>query len=1041
MEPNVVTVSIFALPASNDIINVSAFTNVLNGDLEEEIYMVQPNDCIVSGQENKVRKLLRSLYGLKQAPKQCHEKFDQVLLSDDFISVEVDNCKSKTFIASKFDMKDVGEANVILRVRIIRKNDSPMLSQEHYVEKILRKFGHFNVKPRKLQVGEEVESHVPAEATGHLPPQAPPGARRLEQEVLLQQLTEIFRQVAGVAQPSGGARSLPLPVIVPPPALAPAPARPSIDKLRKYGATEFKGRKEDDTSAAEYWLQSTDRVLQQLQCSPEDSLVCAMSLLKEEAYQWWDTVAQTVQPIQRTWEFFLNEFRKRYVGDIYMEERKRAFIYLRQGRMTIAEYEREFIRLSRYAREMIPTEEAKCKRFEQGLNTEIKMLLVALQIRDFSALVNAALNVEKVREEYQSRRQRSQTHSQSQSQGQMIASQGSSKRQKSFQPTRSSQSQRQGQKAAQSLASGSIQQTASVASSGGSGRSLPSECNHCRRRHTGTCRLLTGACFICGSMDHIMRDCPKKHTASAPTTERTTPVTQKTRSKGRSEPTGTSSQRVSETVDRPESRAPARAYAIKAREDQDSPDVIMGIFSIFGRSVHALIDPGSTHSYICRITLKTPDGEEVVVVGERSDFLSNVISATAARRMIRKGCEAYLACVLEAKKEKPTVCDFSDVFPDELPGLPPEREVEFAIDVVPGTTPISIAPYRMAPTELKELKVQLQELLDKGFIRLSISHWGAPVLFVKKKDGSLRLCVDYRQLNKVTVKNKYPLPRIDDLFDQLKGAGDFSKIDLRSGYYQLRVKDADIPKTAFRTRYGHYEFLVMPFGLTNAPAAFMDLMNRISGYYSIFHPFLDQFVVVFIDDILVYSKTKEEHDRHLRIVLQMLREKQLYAKFSKCEFGLNEISFLGRVVSAEGIRVDPKKIETILAWKPPKNITEVRSFLGLAGYYRTFVKGFSQIAAPLTRLLQKNVKFEWNDKCQASFDRLKAMLIEAPVLTQPVSGKDFVIYSDASHNGLGCVLMQDGKVVAYASRQLKSHERNYPTHDLELAAIVFALKI
>ncbi|XP_021600704.1 uncharacterized protein LOC110606259 [Manihot esculenta] len=499
--------------------------------------------------------------------------------------------------------------------------------------------------------------------------------------------------------------------------------------------------------------------------------------------------------MQRTWEFFLNEFRKRYVGDIYMEERKREFIYLRQGRMTVAEYEREFIRLSRYAREIIPTEEAKCKRFEQGLNTEIKMLLVALQIRDFSALVNAALNVEKVREEDQSRRQRSQqkrTHSQNQSQGQMIASQGSSKRQKIFQPARSSQSQWQGKKSAQSLASGSVQQTASVASSGGSGRSLPPECNHCRRRHTGTCRLLMGACFICG-LDHIMRDCPKKQTASTPATERTAPVTQKTRSKGRSEPSGTSSHRVSETVDRPESRAPARAYAIKAREDQDSPDVIMGTFSIFGQSVHALIDPGSTHSYICmpittkeelqadildqdivvtnplghsvvvskvfkdcpilirghifhgdlielpfrefdvilgmdwlfrhqvivdyrkkRITLKTPADEEVVVVGERSDFLSNVISATAARRMIRKGCEAYLACVLEAKKEKPivqdipTVCDFSDVFPDELPGLPPEREVEFAIEVVPDTTPISIAPYRMAPTELKELKVQLQ---------------------------------------------------------------------------------------------------------------------------------------------------------------------------------------------------------------------------------------------------------------------------------------------------------------------------------------------
>ena len=383
----------------------------------------------------------------------------------------------------------------------------------------------------------------------------------------------------------------------------------------------------------------------------------------------------------------------------------------------------------------------------------------------------------------------------------------------------------------------------------------------------------------------------------------------------------------------------------------------------------------------------------------------------------------------------PTVSDFPDVFLEELPGLPPQREIEFAIDLVPGATPASVTPYRMAPLELKELKLQLQELLDKGFIRPSVSPWGAPVLFVKKKDGTLRLCVDYRQLNKLTVKNKYPLPRIDDLFDQLKGASIFSKIDLRSGYHQLKIKDADVHKTAFRTRYGHYEFLVMPFGLTNAPTAFMDLMNRV------FRPYVDQFVVVFIDDILVYSKDRESHDTHLRVVLEILRKEQLYAKLSKCEFWLSEVSFLGHIVSKEGIQVDPKKIEVVVEWKPPRNVTEVRSFLGLAGYYRRFVKGFSMIAAPMTRLLQKNVKYEWSEKCQGSFEKLKAFLTEAPVLTQPTCGKEYVIYSDASLNGLGCVLMQDGKVVAYASRQLKPHEKNYPTHDLELAAIVFALKI
>ena len=255
----------------------------------------------------------------------------------------------------------------------------------------------------------------------------------------------------------------------------------------------------------------------------------------------------------------------------------------------------------------------------------------------------------------------------------------------------------------------------------------------------------------------------------------------------------------------------------------------------------------------------------------------------------------------------------------------------------------------MAPVELKELKLQLQELHKKGFIRPSVSPWGAPVLFVKKKDGTLRLCIDYRQLNKLKIKNKYPLPRINDLFDQLQGASIFSKINLLSRYHQLRTKDVDIHKTTFGTRYGHYEFLVMPFGLTKAPTAFMDLMNRD------FQSYVDQFVVVFINDILVYSKGQENHDTHLRVVLETLRKERLYEKLNKCEFWLN---FLGNIVSKEGIRVDSKKIEVVVEWKPPRDVIEVRSFLGLVGYYRRFVKGFSMTAGPMTRLLQKNVKYE-----------------------------------------------------------------------------------
>ena len=276
-----------------------------------------------------------------------------------------------------------------------------------------------------------------------------------------------------------------------------------------------------------------------------------------------------------------------------------------------------------------------------------------------------------------------------------------------------------------------------------------------------------------------------------------------------------------------------------------------------------------------------------------------------------------------------------------------------------------MTPHRMTPVELQEPRAQLLELLDKGFIKPRTSPWGAPVLFAKKKDKTLRLCIDYRQLNKVTIKNRYPLPRIDDLFDQLRGARVYSKIDLCTGYHQLRVRETDIPKTAFRTRYGHFEFTVMPFGLTNAPAAFMDLMHRV------FQPYLDQFVVVFVDDILIYSQSKWEHENHLRIVLQLLRDHQLYVKFSKCEFWLTEVRFLGHVVSASGVSVDLEKVEAVMSWERLKQAFEIRSFLGLAGYYRRFIEDFFRLVAPMTRLTQKEVKLDWDDRCEEAFQELK----------------------------------------------------------------------
>ncbi|EOY03078.1 Retrotransposon protein, putative [Theobroma cacao] len=625
-------------------------------------------------------------------------------------------------------------------------------------------------------------------------------------------------------------------------------------------------------------------------------------------------------------------------------------------------------------------------------------------------------------------------------------------------------------------------------------------CDTCGRRHSGWCFLTTRTCYGCGQLGHIRRDCLMAHqspdsacgsTQPASSTPSVAVSSGREVSGSRGRGAGTSSQ------DRPSrsrhqssvGRGQVRVFTLTQQEAQTSNAVVSGILSVCNMNARVLFDPGATHSFIspcfasrlgrdrvrkeeqlvvstplkeifvveweyesCVVRVKDKDTSVNLVVldtldfdvilgmdwlspchasvdcyhklvrfdfpgepsfsiqGDRSNAPTNLISVISARRLLRQDCVGYLAVVKDTQAkigdvtQVSVVKEFVDVFPEELP-------------------------------ELKELKDQLEDLLDKGFIRPSVSPWGAPVLFVKKKDGSLRLCIDYRQLNKVTVKNKYPLPRIDDLFDQLQRAQCFSKIDLRSGYHQLRIRNEDIPKTAFRTRYGHYEFLVMSFGLTNAPAAFMDLMNRV------FKPYLDKFMVVFIDDILIYSKSRKEHEQHLKIVLQILKEHQLYAKFSKCEFWLESVAFLGHVVSKDGIQVDSKKIEAVEKWPRPTSVTEIRSFVGLAGYYRRFVKDFSKIVAPLTKLTCKDAKFEWSDAYENSFEKLKACLTIAPVLSLPQGTRGYMVFCDASRVGLGCVLMQHGKVIAYASSQLKRHEQNYPIHNLEIAAIVFALKI
>ncbi|GJY04018.1 putative reverse transcriptase domain-containing protein [Tanacetum coccineum] len=540
-----------------------------------------------------------------------------------------------------------------------------------------------------------------------------------------------------------------------------------------------------------------------------------------------------------------------------------------------------------------------------------------------------------------------------------------------------------------------------------SSRSLPL-CERCFTRHVGPCTI---KCHKCGKVGHKARYCKEKNVATGANAQ---PI-----------PTcydcgeqGHTRNRCPKKVKQEEvGEVRGRAYAIKDAEPQ-GPNVVTGTFLLNNRYASVLFDSGSDRSFVdtrfssmlnidpvkigasyeveladgrvvstntvlkgCTLNLvnhifeidlmpielgtfdviigmdwlvkhdavivcgekvvRIPYGNKMLIVeSDKGVSRLKVISCIKARKYVERGCHLFLAHVTEKRsKEKrledvPIIRDFPEVFPEELPGLPPPRQVEFRIDLVPGAAPVARAPYRLAPSEMRELSVQLQELLEKGFIRLSSSPWGAPVLFVKKKDGSFRMCIDYRELNKLTVKNRYPLPRIDDLFDQLQGSSVYSKIDLRSGYHQLRIKEEDIPITAFRTRYGHFEFQVIPFGLTNVPVVFMDLMNRVCK------PYLDKFVIVFIDDILVYSKDEKEHRRHLKIILELLKKERF-----------------------------------------------------------------------------------------------------APILALPEGTEDFVVYYDESLKGYGAVLMQREKVITYASQQLKVHEENYATHDLELGAVVFGLRL
>ncbi|XP_042059685.1 uncharacterized protein LOC121804234 [Salvia splendens] len=759
------------------------------------------------------------------------------------------------------------------------------------------------------------------------------------------------------------------------PPLAPTVDRTVINTFLKKKPPTFDGK--GDPAEAESWIRALERLFDLLQCTDDERLVCASLQLTGSADYWWEARKKIMTPQQLedlTWGQFKTGIYEKYIPKSYKKQKETEFYNLKQGRMSVTEYDRTFFDLSRYGVDQVDTDEKMSEKFCAGLRHEIRVALASRGGLPYSEALKLALDIEaalpKERPAPNPTNMSLQTSSQA------------PRDKRKWEGNQNQWGQKKpwhGPPRPQNFARQPIFKPTGIT------QPRPNLCPKCNKPHSGICRAGEMICFTCGRNGHIARNCQNGlQRRSAPTNQ---PAQ---RQHLRALHADTQNHQTPHPQ-RPSLSTQARAYALGRNQQNNNHGNLAGMGTLLNVPIVLLFDTGASHSFIStscvstleltpepaepRVTVSSPVGGVIeitqkcsnleITLGERKVIANNlgvmkmedvdiilgmewlaknhatikcserhisfqtpgeeqvelhgitmnkrksIISVLQAAALVKKGCPAYLVYLSEEHNEEKKIEDvdivreFPDVFPDTLPGLPPDRRLEFTIDLEPGAAPISKAPYRMAPKELGELKLQLQELLDLGFIRPSVSPWGAPVLFVKKKDGTLRMCIDYRELNKVTLKNKYPLPRIDDLFDQLKGASIFSKIDLRSGYHQLKIRSEDVPKTAFRTRYGHYEFVVMPFGLTNAPAVFMDLMNRI------FHPYLDKFVLVFIDDVLIYSRNRSEHAEHLRTILETLRTERLYAKFSKCEFWLNEVNFLGHIVTAEGIRVDPAKVEAV----------------------------------------------------------------------------------------------------------------------------------
>ncbi|GJV05413.1 putative reverse transcriptase domain-containing protein [Tanacetum coccineum] len=754
------------------------------------------------------------------------------------------------------------------------------------------------------------------------------------------------------------------------------------------------------------WFERMETVFRISNCSVENQIKFSTCTLLAGALTWWNSHVMTVThdvAYSMTWVDLRKKMTDKYCPRNEMKKLEAELWNLKVIGTDVVKYNQRFQELALLCVRMFPEESDKIERYVGGLPDMIHGNIVASKPKTMQEAIEMATELMDKRVN-------------------TIAERQAENKRKFESTSRNNQNQQQQQNKRQNTGRAYTAGSGDKKPYGGS-RPLCSKCNY---HHDGPC---APKCYKCNKYGHIARDCRDTGNANHINNQKGTGSGQKptcfecgVQGHFQKECPRLKNNKGNRGNQAGNDRAPAKVYVV-GNAGANPDNVVAGTFLLNNRYAYILFDTGADRSFVSTafssqidITPSTLDhyydveladgriiGLNTILKGCTLNFLNhqfninlmpvelgsfdaiigmdwlakyqavivcaekivripwrnktliihgdgstqgnvtrlNIISCTKTQKYMEKGFPIFLAHItakeVEDKSEKkrledvPIVQDFPEVFPEDLPGLPPTRQVEFQIDLVPGAAPVARAPYRLAPSEMKELSEQLKELSDKGFIRPSSSPWGAPVLFVKKKDGSFRMCIDYRELNKLTVKNRYPLPRIDDLFDQLQG----------SSVYR----------------------------------------NSTEG------------------------KNKKEHKEHLKQILELLKKEELYAKFSKCEFWIPKVQFLGHVIDSEGIHVDPAKIESIKDWTSPKSPTEIRQFLGLAGYYRRFIEGFSKIAKPMTKLTQKKVKFEWGDKQEAAFQLLKQKLCSAPILALPEGSEDFIAYCDASKKGLGAMLM------------------------------------